>query len=46
MNDNPGSEKAAVRAEMIKRLREMTAEEREALSEEICERVLEMSEGR
>src|SRR5438132_13930543 len=44
MNDNPGSEKAAVRAEMIKRLREMTAEEREALSEEICERVLEMNQ--
>ena len=42
MND-PSAEKAALRAEMIKRLRQMTAEDREAASEEICERVLEMA---
>ena len=44
MNENVSEQKAAVRAEMMKRLRDLTAEEREASSEEICERVLEMSE--
>jgi 5-formyltetrahydrofolate cyclo-ligase len=29
---------------MIKRLRQMTAEDRESLSEEICERILEMTQ--
>ena len=44
MNGNPSSPKAALRAEMMKKLREMTAEDRESHSEEICERVLEMSQ--
>ncbi len=44
MNMNPSDEKAALRAEMIKRLRQLTAEDRQSLSEEICERVLEMTE--
>ena len=42
MNESP--EKAALRAEMIKQVRSMTAEDREAYSEEICERVLEMEQ--
>jgi 5-formyltetrahydrofolate cyclo-ligase len=37
-------EKAILRETMRHRLREMTAEERQALSEEICERVLEMAQ--
>lgn len=37
------AEKTALRAEMMKRLRALTAEDRESLSEEICERVLEMN---
>jgi len=44
MTPNPTAEKAALRAEMIRQLRQMTAEDRQALSEEICERVLEMTE--
>lgn len=36
-------EKAALRAGIMKRLREMTAEDREAASDELCERVLEMT---
>lgn len=44
MNLNPSAEKAALRAEMIKRLRQLTAEDRQSLSEEICEQVLEMTE--
>ncbi|HEY2125401.1 MAG TPA: 5-formyltetrahydrofolate cyclo-ligase [Chthoniobacterales bacterium] len=44
MTPNPTGEKAALRAEMIKRLRQLTAEDRQSLSEEICERVLEMTE--
>ena len=44
MNPNPSGEKAALRAEMIKRLRQLTADDRQSLSEEICERVLEMTE--
>jgi 5-formyltetrahydrofolate cyclo-ligase len=38
MND----EKSALRAEMRQRLRELTAEDRQSYSDEICERVLEM----
>lgn len=44
MNTNPSDEKTALRAEMIKRLRQLTADDRQSLSEEICERVLEMTE--
>jgi 5-formyltetrahydrofolate cyclo-ligase len=44
MNENPNSEKVALRAEMMTLLRSMTSEDREAHSEEICERVLEMTE--
>jgi 5-formyltetrahydrofolate cyclo-ligase len=41
---NPIEQKAAIRAEIQRRLREMTAEERQEYSDEICERVLEMSQ--
>jgi 5-formyltetrahydrofolate cyclo-ligase len=41
---NSSEQKAALRAEIQRRVREMTVEEREEYSEEICERVLEMSE--
>jgi 5-formyltetrahydrofolate cyclo-ligase len=44
MNENLTAEKAAFRAEMMKQLRQMTAEDRQAFSEEICERVLEMTQ--
>lgn len=37
-------EKAALRAEMRQRLRELTAEDRQSYSDEICERVLEMEQ--
>jgi 5-formyltetrahydrofolate cyclo-ligase len=37
-------EKAALRAEMRLKLRELTAEDRQAYSDEICERVLEMEQ--
>jgi len=37
-------EKATLRETMRHRLREMTAEEREAYSDEVCERILEMAE--
>jgi len=37
-------QKTALRAEMMKQVRQMTAEDRESFSEEICERVLEMTE--
>ena len=37
-------QKATLRAEMMKLARQMTAEDRESFSEEICERVLEMEE--
>jgi 5-formyltetrahydrofolate cyclo-ligase len=40
MND----EKSALRAQMRQRLREMTAEDRQSYSDEICERVLEMEQ--
>jgi 5-formyltetrahydrofolate cyclo-ligase len=43
MNPAPSDEKAALRADMIKRLRQLTSEDRQSLSEEICERVLEMA---
>ncbi len=41
---NPIEQKAALRAEIQRRLREMTVEERQEYSDEICERVLEMSQ--
>src|ERR1700730_7209764 len=44
MNPNMAAEKAALREQMRHRLREITAEDREAFSEEICERVLEMTQ--
>jgi 5-formyltetrahydrofolate cyclo-ligase len=44
MSSNPTAEKAALRTEMIRQLRQMTAEDRQSLSEEVCERVLEMTE--
>ena len=44
MNPNPSDDKASLRAHMITRLRQLTGEERESLSEEICERVLEMTQ--
>ena len=44
MRLNPIEQKAAVRAEVQRQLREMTAEERQEYSDEICERVLEMAE--
>ena len=43
MNGNFNAEKATLRSEMMKSLRQMTAEDRQAFSDEICERVLEMS---
>jgi 5-formyltetrahydrofolate cyclo-ligase len=43
MSDNLSAEKAALRSEMMKGLRQMTAEDRESFSDEICERVLEMA---
>jgi len=42
MNDLSAA-KTALRADMTKRLREMTAEDRESASEELCERILEMT---
>ncbi|MDQ2824075.1 MAG: hypothetical protein M3R29_01335 [Verrucomicrobiota bacterium] len=44
MNENLASEKTALRAEMRQRLRAITVEDRESLSEEICERILEMTQ--
>ncbi len=41
-NEDPA--KAALRNDMRHRLRELTAEDREAHSEEICERILEMEQ--
>jgi 5-formyltetrahydrofolate cyclo-ligase len=41
---NPIEQKAALRAQIQRRLREMTVEERQEYSDEICERVLEMSQ--
>ena len=44
MNADPASQKAAVRAEMRLQLRSLTTEDRQSLSDEICERVLEMAQ--
>jgi 5-formyltetrahydrofolate cyclo-ligase len=44
MDPNVQQQKAALRAEMMKKIRSMTAEDRESFSDEICERVLEMAE--
>ena len=46
MNESPDliAQKNALRAEMRLRLRAMTAEDRQSLSDEICERVLEMAQ--
>jgi len=44
MDQSLQQQKATLRAEMMKRVRQMTAEDRESFSEEICERVLEMAE--
>jgi 5-formyltetrahydrofolate cyclo-ligase len=41
---NPIEQKAALRADIQRRVREMTTEERQEYSDEICERVLEMSQ--
>jgi 5-formyltetrahydrofolate cyclo-ligase len=43
MNGSVASEKAALRSQMQQRLRAITAEDRESYSDEICERVLEMT---
>jgi 5-formyltetrahydrofolate cyclo-ligase len=43
MDQSLQQQKAALRAEMMKQVRQMTAEDRESFSEEICERVLEMA---
>jgi 5-formyltetrahydrofolate cyclo-ligase len=43
MNGSVPSEKAALRAQMQQRLRAITAEDRESYSDEICERILEMT---
>jgi 5-formyltetrahydrofolate cyclo-ligase len=42
MNESP-TPKAALRDEMRHRVRELTAEDRQSLSDEICERVLELT---
>lgn len=44
MDQSLQQQKAELRAEMMKRVRQMTAEDRESSSDEICERVLEMAE--
>jgi 5-formyltetrahydrofolate cyclo-ligase len=44
MDQSLQQQKAALRAEMMKRVRQMTAEDRESSSDEICERVLEMAQ--
>jgi len=44
MDQSLQQQKATLRAEMMKRVRQMTAEARESFSEEICERILEMAE--
>jgi 5-formyltetrahydrofolate cyclo-ligase len=43
MNGTPSTQKTALRAEMMKQLRQMTAEDRQSYSDEICERILEMA---
>ena len=44
MDPSLQQQKTTLRAEMMTQLRQMTAEDRESLSDEICERVLEMAE--
>ncbi|MEP6603354.1 MAG: 5-formyltetrahydrofolate cyclo-ligase [Spartobacteria bacterium] len=44
MNDDVTEAKKALRMEMQQQLRALTAEDRQAYSEEICERVLEMEQ--
>jgi 5-formyltetrahydrofolate cyclo-ligase len=44
MDQSLQQQKAALRAEMMKQVRQMTAEDRESFSDEICERVLEMAD--
>src|SRR3982750_3927024 len=44
MDQSLQQQKAELRAEMMKLVRQMTAEDRESFSDEICERVLEMAE--
>ena len=44
MDQSLQQQKAALRAEMMKLVRQMTAEDRESFSDEICERVLEMTQ--
>jgi len=44
MDQSLQPQKAALRVEMMKLVRQMTAEDRESFSDEICERVLEMAE--
>jgi 5-formyltetrahydrofolate cyclo-ligase len=44
MDQSLQQQKAAMRADIMKQVRQMTAEDRESFSEEICERVLEMAE--
>lgn len=43
MDQTLQQQQAALRAEMMTRVRQITAEDRESFSDEICERVLEMS---
>src|SRR3982751_2667415 len=44
MDPSLQQQKTALRAEMMRQVRQMTAEDRESFSDEICERVLEMAE--
>jgi len=44
MDQSLQQQKATLRAEMMKQIRQMTGEDRESFSDEICERVLEMTE--
>jgi 5-formyltetrahydrofolate cyclo-ligase len=44
MDQGLQQQKAALRAEMMKQVRQLTAEDRESFSDEICERILEMAE--
>lgn len=44
MDQSLQQQKAGLRAEMMTRVRQLTADERESFSDEICERVLEMAE--
>src|SRR3982751_2226350 len=44
MDPSLQQQKTALRAEMMMQVRQMTAEDRESFSDEICERVLDMAE--